>query len=396
MKEEPSLPGKTPTIILVGNFAPDRQESMQRFAQMLSDGFTRKGLQHSLLSPLPRGSRLLGEYRHSGVPKWLGYLDKYLLFPRTLRKAIAAEAKRGPVVVHVCDHSNAMYARAAAKTGAPHLVTCHDLLAVRGAFGEDTDCPATPSGVRLQKWILRSLEGAQHVACDSSATREDLQRLLPRRAPERSSVIPIGLNYPYRELSRAEADHRLTAAGLDPTMDYILHVGSNLARKNKPAVLAAAARAGNAFNGQIVFAGPAIPADLHELAAQLGLTGRLREVEGPDNDLLEALYNRARALVFPSRWEGFGWPIIEAQACGCPVICGNQSSLPEVAGSGAILCGPDDEVALGRAVAALADPAQRETLRAAGRANVTRFEPTRMIDAYLALYARLASASLIS
>lgn len=359
---------------------------MQRFAQMLVKAFEERGLAHSLAVPLPRLSRLCGNYRHSGLTKWLGYLDKYLFFPRSLRKEIAVRQKEGPVVVHICDHSNAMYAREAAKLGASNLVTCHDLLAVRGALGEDTDCPATPSGVKLQKWILRSLDAAGHVVCDSSATRDDLQRLLPRRDGRRSSVVLIGLNHAYARLDPEQTRQRLIQARLGLSSEYIVHVGSNLARKNKPAVLEAAARAGDAFKGDIVFAGPRLSDEIRTRAAQLGLASRVREVPGPDNLLLEALYNGAHALVFPSRWEGFGWPIIEAQACGCPVICSNQSSLPEVAGDAALLCGPDDYAALGRALASLADPARRGALSEAGLVNVQRFDPSKMIDSYLALY----------
>ena len=383
-----------PHIIVVGNFAPDRQESMLRFAQMLTDAFDRKGCAYSVQTPTARLSRAFGAYRHSGLPKWLGYVDKYLFFPRTLRKSISAQARKSPVLVHVCDHSNAMYAKTAASAGVPHVVTCHDLLAVRGALGEDTDCPASPSGVKLQKWILRSLDAAQHVACDSAYTRDDLQRLLPGRPPGRSSVVPIGLNHPYRRLAPEETARRLHAAGFSPHADFILHVGSNLARKNKSAVLHAAARAGAAFAGEIVFAGPPLTPELDQLAQQLGLSARVRVVLRPDNDLLEGLYNAARALVFPSRWEGFGWPIIEAQACGCPVICGNQSSLPEVAGAAALLCAPDDYAALGHALASLAQPSRREALRAAGHANLERYSPSLTTDLYLDLYRHLSATFL--
>lgn len=385
-----------PHIALVGNFAPDRQESMQRFAQMLTDAFDRSGHAYSLLAPTARLSRISKSYRHSGLPKWLGYADKYLLFPRSLRKTLSHLRNEGPVVAHICDHSNAMYATSAAAVGVPHVVTCHDLLAVRGALGEDTDCPASPSGEKLQKWILRSLDAAQHVACDSTYTQNDLQRLLPGRAPARSSVVPICLNHPYRRLAPAETSRRLAAMGFSQNADFILHVGSNLNRKNKPAVLHAAAKAGSAFTGEIVFAGPALTNELRRLAEELGLASRVREVLRPDNDGLETLYNAARGLIFPSRWEGFGWPIIEAQACGCPVICGNQSSLPEVAGDAALLCGPDDYPALGDALASLAKPGRREALRAAGLLNLDRFTPARTTDLYFNLYRQLAGSKLRS
>ena len=74
---------------------------------------------------------------------------------------------------------------------------------------------------------------------------------------------------------------------------------------------------------------------------------RVVEVEGPENELLEALYSSAMVLLYPSRFEGFGWPIIEAQACGCPVICGNREPMSEVGGEAALTAEVDDEAGHG-------------------------------------------------
>ena len=84
------------------------------------------------------------------------------------------------------------------------------------------------------------------------------------------------------------------------------------------------------WNGQIVFVGEPLSRELRALAERLQIADRLVEVPNADNELLEALYNRAVALLYPSRFEGFGWPVIEAQACGCPVICSTAGPLPEV------------------------------------------------------------------
>jgi glycosyltransferase involved in cell wall biosynthesis len=159
-------------------------------------------------------------------------------------------------------------------------------------------------------------------------------------------------------------------------------------------VLGAVAAAGKKFGGGMVFAGPPLAPELRAMAERLGLGDRVREVVRPDNATLEALYAGARALVFPSRWEGFGWPIIEAQACGCPVVCGNGSALPEVAGAGAILCEADDHAALGRALVAAGDPAQREALVAAGRRNAARYSTEAMVAGYVALYSELAGGKI--
>src|ERR1051326_735523 len=99
--------------------------------------------------------------RVPAASKWLGYIDKLALLPLLLNKAVH-EAD----IVHICDHSNAVYVPAKRQT--PFVVTCHDLLAVRGGLGEQTDCPATPMGSLLQRWILRGLARADGLACDST------------------------------------------------------------------------------------------------------------------------------------------------------------------------------------------------------------------------------------
>lgn len=366
-------------VLLVGNYGPDRQESMGRFTQMLAEGFKAAGVRHEVIAPQAKWGTWRGEYRYSGFRKWLGYADKYLCFPRELGR----RRKEG-WVVHFTDHSSAMYCRA----GEGDVVTCHDLLAVRGALGEDTDCPATATGVVLQKWILRGLGRAGVVACVSKTTAEDARRLLPGLRGEALRVVPNGLNYPYGRMGAAERDARLARLGLRAG-EYGLHVGSNLERKNKAAVLGAVAAAGVEFVGEVVFAGPPLSARLQEAAKVLGLRERVRMAVRPDNATLEALYAGARALVFPSRWEGFGWPIIEAQACGCPVICGDGSALPEVAGDGAILCGADDHAALGRALVATGEPGRREVLIAAGRRNAAKYSTEAMVAGYVGIYREL-------
>src|SRR5207249_992400 len=90
------------------------------------------------------------------------------------------------------------------------LITCHDLLAVRGAFGEQTDCPASFTGRILQRWILAGLRRADIVACISEATADDADRLIGR-GPGRPhiSVVHMGLNYPYKKLPIEIARERL-------------------------------------------------------------------------------------------------------------------------------------------------------------------------------------------
>ena len=126
-------------VLLIGNYPLDRQQSMQRFGMMMLQGLNASGIPAKLIAPQP----FFGKFRGAGsfVAKWLGYIDKFVLFPRQLRTSVAKEK---PSIVHIGDHSNAMYGGWIKHT--PVVVTCHDLLAVRGALGEETNCPASASG----------------------------------------------------------------------------------------------------------------------------------------------------------------------------------------------------------------------------------------------------------
>ncbi len=367
---------------------------MLRFARMLFEGLRARGRPVELLAPAPRFGGRPGQPTFSGAGKWLAYLDKYGWFPWTLRRRVRALPPGA--VVHVCDHSNAMYVPAAGSAGHRVLVTCHDMGAVRGALGEPTDCPASATGKILQRWIRRSLGRADAIPCDSTATRLDVERLVRRpdgSAPD-ASLVFVGLNVPYHAIDPAEAAARLAGiAGLSAGEPFALNVGSSLRRKNRDGVLRIFARLRDRWPaGKMVFAGEALPADARELAASLGVAARVVEVVKPSDAVLEALYNRARALLFPSRFEGFGWPVVEAQACGCPVLCSDAGSLGEVAGDGAFVRAAADEEAFAEELARLvADDAARARWTEAGHRNAARFTADAMLDHYERLYDELAA-----
>lgn len=362
-------------IVLVGNYLPDAQQSMQRFATMLHDGLRAHGHEVQLLRPRPR----FGQTRIAALRKWAAYVDKYLLFPRALRRA----AKTADVV-HICDHSNAMYV--SALDGRANVVTCHDLLAVRGALGEKTDCPASFTGRILQRWILGSLRKAQMVACVSSATRGDLLRLAGDEMTARSCVILLGVTGTIGRRNSSEAEALLADLQRAPGRPFLLNVGSNLRRKNREGALRIFKKVSEKFDCDFIFAGEPLSAELKQVKKENGLNGRVIEVPRPSDAILEALYNRAFALLYPTRYEGFGWPAIEAQTCGCPVISSNSTSIPEVVGDSALLRAPEDEPGFVTDVLSLTKGSARQELIARGFENVKRFAPERMVRDYLELY----------
>jgi glycosyltransferase involved in cell wall biosynthesis len=371
-------------VLLIGNYPPDNQPSMHRFAMMMLDGLTAAGVPAELIQPQP----FFGRFRYAGrfIAKWLAYIDKFVVF----RLQLWRKLKTPPALVHICDHSNAMYAPHI--RGVPVVATCHDLLAVRGALGEQTDCPASLTGKRLQRWITSGLEATTVVSCVSQATLADVRRLVARREGKpRLEMISLGLNYPYRKLPSDEARARLAGHSLLVSgTPFLLHVGSNLRRKNRQGVLRIFARCKDQWSGVLVFAGEPLSDMLRSLARQLGIVDRVVEIPNATSELLEALYNCATALLFPSTFEGFGWPIAEAHACGCPVICTDREPMTEVAGDAALTHAVEDEAGFATDLLRLTNSAERERWSAKGLENAQRFSSARMIAKYCEVYRSLA------
>jgi glycosyltransferase involved in cell wall biosynthesis len=372
-------------VLLIGNYSPDQQQSMQRFSAMMLQGLTAAGLSTELIRPEP----IAGNFKSAGrlVSKWLGYVDKYVWFPFRLNKALAKK----PALVHICDHSNAVYVQRCGRV--PVLVTCHDLLAVRGALGENTDCPASATGRILQRWILSGLRHADVVACISLATADDAERLVTRGSNRpRIDVVPMGLNYPYRNVSSEVARARLSKIdGFNVDLPFVLHVGSNQRRKNRDGVLRIFARCKDKWHGRLVFAGDRLKPELLALAEKLGVSDRITQLVNPDSEVLEALYNCAVALLYPSRFEGFGWPIIEAQACGCPVICSDSGPLPEAAGEAGLFHNIDNEEGFAADLIRLTNPGERARWSEKSLCNAEKFSTKKMIDRYIGIYRNLGA-----
>ncbi|MGB0082080.1 MAG: glycosyltransferase family 1 protein [Terracidiphilus sp.] len=356
---------------------------MHIWANALRRELRQREIEAELIFPKPVFGRIKPSAQ--GVGKWLGYIDRFVIFPRSLRAAAA-----GTDVVHLCDHGAAMYAFAVKRK--PVVITCHDMLAVRGALGEVEDCPASFFGRLLQRWIWRGMQRATRVACVSQYTLNDARRIL--QEDTNLCLVLNGLNYPYQLLSSDEVDRRLAGVpGIHGP--FILHVGSHQPRKNCEGVLRVFARATEGTDLQLVFAGDALSQELIELASKLQVSDRIVQVIRPDVETLEALYNRAVALLFPSRYEGFGWPTIEAQACGCPVVASDIPPLVEALGQSAVLRPLDDEAGMAESTRRLAtDPEFREQMRQSGFHNVrSRFQTSRMIGEYVSLYRELVCQS---
>src|ERR1700737_4422576 len=146
-------------ILLVANYLNDEQQSMQRFATLIERRLRETRHEVCVCTRSPGGSVCFGN--------WLGYIDKFGVFPITLRAAV-----RWCDVVHICDHANSFYVRYLGSR--PHLVTCHDVLAIRSALGEVPRNITGGTGQQLRRRILNGLKQAQHIVCVSDAPRAEL------------------------------------------------------------------------------------------------------------------------------------------------------------------------------------------------------------------------------
>jgi glycosyltransferase involved in cell wall biosynthesis len=382
------LPGR---IILLGNYAPDAQYSMQLFSELMQGFLVAGNLSCTLLKPPARLGRKLT--RTNGWRRWVTYIDKFLLW--NVEHAIRRAAKGHPpanCLVHICDHSNAVYVPRLRKRW-PVLVTCHDLMAIRAARESFGGQHISRTGKIYQKWISSSLGRAPEVVCVSANTRRDLARLHPHHAA--APVILSALNFPFAQRPETEVRAFQEKAGL--RKPYLLHVGNNSWYKNRPFLLklfAALAQmeetTGRALP-ELVLAGKAPDAHLGKALAESSEAGKVRLIVNPSTDELACLYAGAAAFVFPSLYEGFGWPPIEAQACGCPVVASAEGALAEVLGESALTASPTDpEGFAAQILRVLYEPGCANTLRSKGAANVQRFDRQKMSAAYLKLYAAVA------
>lgn len=265
------------------------------------------------------------------------------------------------------------------------VVTVHDLGFLR--------CPAWFPQDRA--WYYRLLakriaHTATRVIADSQATRDDLISLT--RVPEdRIDVIPLGVSTLFRPQDAAAQTAARTRYGLPE--QYFLYVGTQEPRKNLPRLIAAYARMASATACDLVVAGREgwkVEA-IRTAVADAGCADRIHFPGYVAQEALPAVLSAARAFVWPSLFEGFGLPPLEAMACGCPVLTSNTSSLPEVVGDAALLVDPEDTDAIAGALQQLAqDDACCSALRTRGLARAASFTWARTAQATFETYQHAA------
>jgi glycosyltransferase involved in cell wall biosynthesis len=272
-------------------------------------------------------------------------------------------ARRPPDVLFVPSHVLPLWTRV------PAVVTVHDLGYLYFPAAHPT----------RQRWYLNWSTGhnartARLVIADSEATKRDLVAhydVQPEKIQVAYPGFDAGLAPVTEPAALADVKRRYGIKG-----DYFIHIGTLQPRKNLTRLVKAFSAMPAGAQIQLVLAGKKgwLYDDLFHQVRSLGLEGRVLFPGYVDDGDKAALLSGAIAYVFPSLYEGFGFPALEAQACDTPLICANTASLPEVAGDGALQVDPLDVEGLARSLTRLwEDAALRAELVARGRINRQRF-----------------------
>jgi glycosyltransferase involved in cell wall biosynthesis len=367
-------------ILLIGNYPNDKQKSMFLLPRMIKNELEKKGLKVHLITPRVFFGKFFNNI--SKLSKILGYLDKYLIFPFDLKKK-----SKWADVVHICDHSNADYIKYIGKK--PVVVTCNDVFGILSGLGK---IPQNPVGITAkvhQRIVLKYLARANKIACISESTQNQLVNLI-KKCSNKISVIYLGLNYNYYKVNKKNSNSHLEKLGLKNKQPFFLHVGGNQWYKNRSGVLKIfyhLIKYKKFSNFYLVMAGKAFTAEMNEFVKQKKLNNKVFEIINVSQEQLRVLYSNACALIYPSLAEGFGWPIIEAQACGCLVFTTNKPPMSEIGKNSVIYI--DSTVHKIAAMQIFKKIELRDNYIKKGFKNIKQFSNLKMIDKYITVYENL-------
>lgn len=361
-------------ILLISNYKGDKQESMDRYAILVQQELAKLSHEIKLIYP-PIFFGIF--FTNQKVNKWIGYLDKYLIAPFYF--LFVSNFSGSYDIIHICDHSNAIYRRLFKPQKL--VITCHDVLAIRGALGfSDAHCMASKTGILLQKFIVANLTKIDKIACVSKTTLKQLNELSPIPNNEKRywKYVPNTFNQNFEPIEISLLTESLSKFKLKYG-NYLLHVGSDLERKNRQLLL-------NLLSIKTEIRLVVTQPFKSDLPGYVSNSSNITVLTNLTSSNLAAIYQGAMALVFPSLAEGFGWPIIEAQKSGIPVICSDIPIHREIAGDAAIFVNSKNPEDWAEAVDSLNDPEKRGSLVLKGFENIKKYSSQIFTEELLSLY----------
>ena len=292
------------------------------------------------------------------------YVARYFFYPQRLKR----EAKRADVV-HILDHA---YAHMLARTRRrPGVVTVHDLMPVivlRSPTG------GWREGIRNRflKGTLKALRQADRYIVGTEWLKRELATWLGDDRNIR--VVPFGVDRAFFTESPGARERGRRDWGIPEDAFVVLHVGSTVDRKNVPLVIDIVARLRNDADTYLLQVGGKFSGEQEQLIDRLGVRAAVRSIRSADEAVLRRAYRTADVLLFPSLYEGFGFPVLEAFASELPVVASSAGGLKEVAGDAAVIVEGRDPASYVEAIEDLSsDSDERDVLIERGRRRAKTF-----------------------
>ena len=353
---------------------------------MIYTGMINRGHKVEIWTPGARAFQLpLG----NALKKWLGYIDQYILFPAEVKQKLKrkssdtlfvfADQALGPWVPLVHEKL--------------HVIHCHDFLAQRSALGEIPENITSWSGRQYQAYIRKGYLQGRNFISVSQQTKQDLSRFLTHK-PNCSKVVYNGMNQHFEPGDTEQARRTLGEnIPLNLLSGYVLHVGGNDWYKNRIGVIEIYNSWRNicSLKLPLLLIGTAPSTAVKKTYEASPYKIDIHFLSSMNDDSVRLAYRGASVFLFPSLAEGFGWPIAEAMASGCPVVTTNEAPMTEVAGGAAFLIPRRPEKAefaekwakeagnTVNEVIGLTPEKRSETIRA-GLLNAQRFDTEKAMD----------------
>ena len=312
-----------------------------------------------------------------GPHRWFA---RYFLYP----SRVARECRRADVL-HILDHSYADITREARRR--PVAVTVHDLMPVIVLRSPEGGWRERIRNRYLRK-TLKALRLGQAYIVGTEWLKGELATWLGD--DRRIHVVPFGVDRAFFSESPGARDRVRDAWRIPDDAFVVLHVGSTVDRKNVPLVIQTVARLRAEADAYLLRVGGRFTPDQEQLIQRLGIRPFVRSVASADESTLRRAYRSADVLLFPSLYEGFGFPVLEAFASGLPVVTSGAGGLKEVGGDAAVVVEGRDPAAYVSALTELADhEGRREILVERGRARARVYTWQKTAEETADVYRRL-------
>ncbi|KJD34633.1 mannosyl transferase [Tamlana nanhaiensis] len=305
-------------------------QSMPRFTKLLADGMKARGHKITIWMPEAKAIKLS---KSPILKKWFGYIDQFFFFPKSVKRKL--KLLSDDTLFVFTDHALGPWVPLVINK--PHVIHCHDFLAQKSALNQIPQNPTSWTGKQYQKYIRDGYSNGKNFISVSKKTKEDLHQFLSSK-PQSSTFVYNGLNQVFVPQNKKDVREQLSKdININLNAGYILHVGGNQWYKNRVGLIEIYDAWRNIASSSLplILIGQKPDIDLAKAVEASPYKKDIHYLSGMPDSMVKKAYAGASLFLFPSLAEGFGWPIAEAMASGCPVVTTNEAPMSEVGGNAA-------------------------------------------------------------